>query len=161
VYLAGRDPRVPWYAKLAAVLVAAYALGPIDLIPDFIPVLGHIDDLLILPLGIMLVVRLVPPQIMAEHRAAAERAGRLAVSWSATAMIVCFWITSSVSSGDRRFDRFNVEHNELRGLPYQIVKIRYGSGKRKAARLEGWVLVSFSQRALGTRLFSELRYSVI
>jgi uncharacterized membrane protein YkvA (DUF1232 family) len=93
VYLASRDPRVPWYAKLAAVFVAAYALSPIDLIPDFIPVLGYVDDLLILPLGIMLVLWLVPPQIIAEHRAAAERAGQLPVSWTAAAMIVGLWIT--------------------------------------------------------------------
>jgi uncharacterized membrane protein YkvA (DUF1232 family) len=84
---------VPWYAKLAAVFVAAYALSPIDLIPDFIPVLGYVDDLLILPLGIMLVLWLVPPQIIAEHRAAAERAGQLPVSWTAAAMIVGLWIT--------------------------------------------------------------------
>ena len=92
VYLAARDPRVPSYAKLVAVLVAAYALSPIDLIPDFIPVLGYIDDLIILPLGIMLVVWLVPPHIMAEHRAAAERAGRLPVSWTAAATIVGLWM---------------------------------------------------------------------
>ncbi len=74
VYLAGRDPRVAWYAKALAVLVAAYALSPIDLIPDFIPVLGYLDDLILVPLGIMLVIKLIPPGIMAEHRAAAAMA---------------------------------------------------------------------------------------
>ena len=59
---------MPWYAKALAGCVAAYALSPIDLIPDFIPVLGYLDDLIIVPLGILLVVRLVPPDIMAEHR---------------------------------------------------------------------------------------------
>jgi uncharacterized membrane protein YkvA (DUF1232 family) len=74
VYLAARDPRVPWYAKAVAGCVAAYALSPIDLIPDFIPVLGYLDDLIIVPLGILMVVALIPPGIMAEHRATAEAA---------------------------------------------------------------------------------------
>ena len=60
VWIAARDPRVPWYAKALALAVAAYALSPIDLIPDFIPVLGYLDDLIIVPLGILLVVRLIP-----------------------------------------------------------------------------------------------------
>ena len=65
VYFAGRDPRVPWYAKAVAAAVAAYALSPIDLIPDFIPVLGYLDELVILPLGIMLALKLIAPEIMA------------------------------------------------------------------------------------------------
>ena len=69
IWLAARDPRVPWYAKMIAGCVAAYALSPIDLIPDFIPVLGYLDDLVIVPLGILLVVALIPPHIMAQHRA--------------------------------------------------------------------------------------------
>src|SRR5881392_1256681 len=71
VWIAARDPRVPWYAKALALAVAAYALSPIDLIPDFIPVLGYLDDLIIVPLGILLVVRLIPPGLMAEFRAQA------------------------------------------------------------------------------------------
>ena len=71
---AARDPRVPWYAKAVALAVAGYALSPIDLIPDFIPVLGHLDDLVIVPLGIVLAVKLVPPALMTEFRLAAERA---------------------------------------------------------------------------------------
>ena len=62
LYLAAGDPRVPWHAKALAACVAAYALSPIDLIPDFIPVLGYLDDLLIVPLGIWLVVRMIPPR---------------------------------------------------------------------------------------------------
>jgi uncharacterized membrane protein YkvA (DUF1232 family) len=73
LYLAARDPRVPWYAKALAALTAAYALSPIDLIPDFIPVLGHLDDLIIVPAAILLAVRLVPGEVMAELR---EEAGR-------------------------------------------------------------------------------------
>ena len=74
LWLAARDPRVPWYAKAVAGAVAAYALSPVDLIPDFIPVLGYMDELVILPLGIMLAVRLVPTALMAEFRAEAMRA---------------------------------------------------------------------------------------
>lgn len=71
LYLAYRHPRTPWFAKAAALAVAAYSLSPIDLIPDFIPVLGYLDDLLIVPLGVMLVVRLVPRDVMAECQARA------------------------------------------------------------------------------------------
>src|SRR5881397_1666614 len=71
LWIASRDPRTPWYAKAVAIAVAAYALSPIDLIPDFIPVLGQIDDLIVVPLGIWLVVRLIPAEIMREHRTAA------------------------------------------------------------------------------------------
>jgi uncharacterized membrane protein YkvA (DUF1232 family) len=71
VYLAAKDPRTPWYAKALALCVAGYALSPIDLIPDFVPVLGYLDDAVIVPLGILLVARLIPQEIMAENRAAA------------------------------------------------------------------------------------------
>jgi uncharacterized membrane protein YkvA (DUF1232 family) len=66
--LAYRDPRTPWYAKVAAILVLAYALSPIDLIPDFIPVLGYLDDMVILPLGIFIAIKLIPAEIMASAR---------------------------------------------------------------------------------------------
>ena len=68
LYFAYRDPRTPWYAKVAAILVIAYALSPIDLIPDFIPVLGYLDDLIILPLGIFFAIKLIPAEIMASAR---------------------------------------------------------------------------------------------
>jgi len=70
LHLAARDPRTPWYAKAFALLIAAYALSPIDLIPDFIPVLGYLDEVVLLPLAILLAVRLVPAEVMVEHRAA-------------------------------------------------------------------------------------------
>ena len=73
LWLAARDARVPWYAKAVAGAVAAYALSPIDLIPDFIPVLGYLDDLLIVPLGILLATRLIPAEVMSELRAEAAR----------------------------------------------------------------------------------------
>lgn len=74
IALAARDPRVPWYAKAAGACVVAYALSPIDLIPDFVPVLGYLDDLVLVPLGLMLVLRLIPAHVLAEHRAAASAA---------------------------------------------------------------------------------------
>ncbi len=72
LWIAARDPQTPWYAKALCVTVAAYALSPIDLIPDFIPVLGYLDDLVLVPIGIILAIRLVPPGIMAKCRADAE-----------------------------------------------------------------------------------------
>ena len=69
LWVAARDPRVPWYAKATAGAVAAYALSPIDLIPDFIPIIGYLDDLVIVPLGIMAAVRMIPDALMAEFRA--------------------------------------------------------------------------------------------
>lgn len=94
LYLASRDPRVPWYAKALAVVVAGYAISPIDLIPDFIPVLGYLDDAVLLPIGIYFVVKLIPPDIMAEHRSLAEAAQERPVSSLAAAIIVVFWIAS-------------------------------------------------------------------
>jgi uncharacterized membrane protein YkvA (DUF1232 family) len=73
LYLASRDPRVPWPAKAVAALTVAYALSPIDLIPDFIPVIGYLDDLVLVPLGLALAIRLIPPPLLAEHRAEAAR----------------------------------------------------------------------------------------
>ena len=94
LYLAGRDPRVPWYAKALAVIVAGYALSPIDLIPDFIPVLGYLDDVILVPLGILLAIRLIPPAILAEHRSAAARAAARPVGAAATSAIASIWTTA-------------------------------------------------------------------
>lgn len=91
LYLARRDPRVPWYAKALAIVVAGYALSPIDLIPDFIPVIGYLDDLVLVPLGISLVVRLIPPDVMAEYRQMAAAARQKPVSRIAAAVIVAIW----------------------------------------------------------------------
>jgi uncharacterized membrane protein YkvA (DUF1232 family) len=92
LYLASRDPRVPWYAKLLALAVASYALSPIDLIPDFIPVIGYLDDLIIVPLSILLVIRLIPHEVMAEHRALAEATQDPPVNRIAAAVIVAVWV---------------------------------------------------------------------
>jgi uncharacterized membrane protein YkvA (DUF1232 family) len=98
LYLAGRDPRVAWYAKALAVIVAGYALSPIDLIPDFIPVLGYLDDVILVPLGILLAIRLIPPAILAEHRSAAARAEARPVSAVAAGAIACIWIAAGALS---------------------------------------------------------------
>ena len=99
VYLASRDPRTPWYAKAVAIGVVAYALSPIDLIPDFIPVLGQLDELVILPAGIWLVVRLIPPDVMNEHRAAAIAAEQIPRSMAGAVTIVAIWILLTVGAG--------------------------------------------------------------
>lgn len=91
--IAAKRKDVPWFPKLMVALVVAYALSPIDLIPDFIPVLGMLDDLLLLPLGIAIALKAIPAPVMAECRAEAERealSGRK--NWRAAAVIVCIWL---------------------------------------------------------------------
>lgn len=93
LYVASSDPRVPWYVKLLAGCVVAYALSPIDLIPDFIPVVGYLDDAVIVPIGIVCVLKLIPKELLAEFRAEAElRPHRLPVSRAAAAVIVGLWV---------------------------------------------------------------------
>jgi len=94
LYLAYKDPRVPWYARVFAACVVGYALSPIDLIPDFIPVIGYLDDLLIVPLGIVLARRMIPQPVMAECRERAQVAmseGR-PTNWLAAAVIIAVWL---------------------------------------------------------------------
>jgi len=92
--LACLDPRVPWYAKAIAGLVVAYALSPIDLIPDVIPVLGYADDLLIVPLGVLIARRLIPDEVLAEcrGRAAAAAGARRAWRWTGAAIVIVVWL---------------------------------------------------------------------
>jgi uncharacterized membrane protein YkvA (DUF1232 family) len=92
VYYAARDPRTPWFARVLAFAVAAYALSPIDLVPDFIPVLGYLDDLVIVPLGLMLVLRLSPREVLVASRIKAEAAADRPVSRGMAAAIVGLWI---------------------------------------------------------------------
>jgi uncharacterized membrane protein YkvA (DUF1232 family) len=99
IYLASRDPRVPWYVKFLAIAVAGYALSPIDLIPDFIPVVGYLDDLIIVPLGIWLVVWLIPEQIMLEYRAMADEADQRPVSRAGMVAIMMLWIFGASTLG--------------------------------------------------------------
>ena len=95
VWYAARDPRLPWPVRLLALAVAAYALSPIDLIPDFIPVLGYLDDLVVVPLGIALVIKLAPAPVLADARARASRAAQRPVSRCAAAVIVVLWIAAA------------------------------------------------------------------
>ncbi|EWY36305.1 membrane protein [Skermanella stibiiresistens SB22] len=95
LWLAARDPRTPWYAKVFALAIAAYALSPIDLIPDFIPVVGYLDEVILLPLAIMVATRLVPPDLMAEHLAAAARAEGRPMSRAGMVFIVTVWLLAA------------------------------------------------------------------
>lgn len=109
LWIAASDPRVPWYAKAVAFLVAAYALSPIDLIPDFIPIIGYLDDLLIVPAGIMLAVKLTPADLMEEFRRLAtlreERpiskvgAGAVILIWIAAVAVFAWWLWPSPRFG--------------------------------------------------------------
>ena len=93
LYLAARDSRVPWNAKIVAACVAAYALSPIDLIPDFIPVIGYLDDIILVPLGIPLAIRLIPAALLEEHRkSAAARIAKRPVSQIGALMIIMIWL---------------------------------------------------------------------
>jgi uncharacterized membrane protein YkvA (DUF1232 family) len=97
LWIAARDPRTPLLAKAVAAAVAAYALSPIDLIPDFIPVLGYLDDLLILPLGIALAVWLIPAPLLAEYREKAARRSERPTSRIAATLIVAAWLAALVA----------------------------------------------------------------
>lgn len=92
LWLAARDPRVPLTAKLVAGAVAAYALSPVDLIPDFIPILGYLDDLILVPFGIVLAIRLIPDELMSEFRLAAEQRSTRPVSRTGLAVILAIWL---------------------------------------------------------------------
>ena len=95
-WLAARDPRCPWPARLVGLFVAAYALSPIDLIPDFIPVLGLLDDALLIPAGLWLFGRLLPPGLLDEHRAAAARAARRPRSRLGLAIVLAAWALAAL-----------------------------------------------------------------
>lgn len=95
VWLAARDPRTPLPARLLGLLIAAYALSPIDLIPDFIPVLGLLDDAIVIPLGMWLFEKLVPPELLAEHRATAEAASQRPTSHWGILIVVALWAAAA------------------------------------------------------------------
>ena len=96
LWFACRDPRTPWYARVLTMLIVAYALSPIDLIPDFIPVLGYLDELILLPVGIYLVLKLVPAEALADARARAQAwvdsRRPKPRNWIAAAVIVLVWV---------------------------------------------------------------------
>lgn len=93
LYFSYKDNRVPWYAKVVAILVVGYAFSPIDLIPDFIPILGYIDDLIIVPLGISLALKLIPPYILEENRDKAEKMKQedKPKNWIAGTIFIFIW----------------------------------------------------------------------
>jgi uncharacterized membrane protein YkvA (DUF1232 family) len=94
LYLAYRDPRVPWHAKVFAILVVAYAFSPIDLIPDFIPVIGYLDDLVIVPLGISIAMRMIPESVLVDYRDQAEeiRKNGKPKNWITGMLFIAIWI---------------------------------------------------------------------
>lgn len=97
--LAARDPRVPWTAKVVVAAVLAYAFSPIDLIPDFVPVLGLLDDLILVPLGIALALRLIPPDVLTDARDRVEQmaAQGKPISWVGAAFVVLIWIAIALA----------------------------------------------------------------
>lgn len=92
LYLAYRDPRVPWYAKVVAALVLGYVFSPIDLIPDFIPVLGLLDDMVVVPIGVAIVLKMIPEGVMAECRQRATELEGKPTSRTAAFVIVAVWL---------------------------------------------------------------------
>ena len=100
LYLACKDPRVPWYARVLALCVVGYAFSPIDLIPDFIPILGHLDDLILIPLGVAAVIKLIPPPVLSESRdkAQAVLSQQKPTNWIAAGVIVLIWLLLGAAS---------------------------------------------------------------
>ena len=92
LHLAARDPRTPWYAKALVVCVIAYAVSPIDLIPDVVPIVGYLDDLLLLPLGIYVAMKFIPAEVLADCRNRAAMGATLPRSWGAAVVIVLIWL---------------------------------------------------------------------
>ena len=92
LWIAARDARTPWHAKAVAIIVAAYALSPIDLIPDFIPIIGYLDDILLVPLGILLAIWLIPASLMVEFRKKADELEKRPVSRIAAVLVVLAWV---------------------------------------------------------------------
>jgi len=92
VYFASRDPRTPWYARVLAVVIAVYAFSPIDLIPDFVPVLGYLDGLILIPAGIALTLRLIPAAVMQDARLQADDSIAKPSTWWMTLLIILVWV---------------------------------------------------------------------
>ena len=99
VYFAARDKRTPIAVRILAFAIAAYAISPIDLIPDFIPVLGYLDDVILLPLGILLIIKLTPPEIIESSRRKADQLTSRPISNTAARVIICVWITGAIALG--------------------------------------------------------------
>lgn len=97
IYLASQDPRVPWYARLLAAGIVAYALSPIDLIPDAIPIIGYLDDLVLVPLGIGLVLKMIPPEVMTDCRERAKLMSEKPTNWVVGGLIVALWVMLGIA----------------------------------------------------------------
>lgn len=113
LYLAARHPRTPWYAKLFVAGVVAYAFSPIDLIPDFVPVLGYLDDLILIPLGIVVAIKLVPPEVLAECHARAQEAAANGkpVSRVAAVVIIGIWVLLTALCALWAYEAFAMGHH--------------------------------------------------
>lgn len=98
LYFACRDPRVPWYVKALAIGVVGYALSPIDLIPDFIPILGYLDELVVIPLGVLAVRAMIPPSVLAECREKAAQLEGRPRNWIAAGVIIAIWLVIAVAA---------------------------------------------------------------
>ncbi|WP_438448769.1 YkvA family protein [Gorillibacterium sp. sgz5001074] len=101
MYLAYRDPRVPLFTKIFAICVVAYAFSPVDLIPDFIPILGYLDDLILVPLGVYIALRLFPKEVLEDYRARAEERRKLGKpkNWITGTLIIALWFALALWSG--------------------------------------------------------------
>lgn len=97
LYLAYNDPRVPWYARVFAACVVGYAFSPIDLIPDPIPILGYLDDLVLVPLGVLLARRMIPDAVLADCRERAKELAEKPTNWVAAAVIIAIWLVLAVA----------------------------------------------------------------
>lgn len=108
LYLSYKDSRVPWYAKAVAICVVAYAFSPIDLIPDFIPVLGYLDDLILIPLGISLALKLIPPKVIEDNRTKAEdiKKNGKPKNWFVGFLFIIIWIVFAIWVGKLIFRFF-------------------------------------------------------
>lgn len=107
VYLAARDPLVPWYARIIALFVVGYALSPIDLIPDFVPIFGYLDDIVVVPLGILLVIKMIPDDVLAKHRATAALAQKKPSCMIAAFVIITTWVVLAVVCGRLAYQYFS------------------------------------------------------
>jgi membrane protein DedA with SNARE-associated domain/uncharacterized membrane protein YkvA (DUF1232 family) len=96
IYLSARDRRMPWYAKAWALVIAAYAVSPVDLVPDFIPALGHLDDAILVPLAVLLAVRLIPDELLEDNRRRAEAAAQAPPDWRIGALFLLLWVVATV-----------------------------------------------------------------
>ena len=105
LWIAARDPRTPVMAKIIAAAVAAYALSPIDLIPDFIPILGLLDDAILLPLGILLAVQLIPPDLMAQYRESATELSQRPTSRAGLAIVAAIWLAAVIATASWLYAR--------------------------------------------------------